>query len=120
MQEIRRDDGELCGFVRRTDDGWQALTVFHAVLRETDDEASAEACVRADALASLQGHWSYRPAHDDDWQTALVQEARPGAVRLALGYYALPGVPTVTVTAADLDAGVGLVPGLPLGAGPAD
>lgn len=113
MQEIRRDDGELCGYVRRTSDGWQALTVFHAVLAESADESAAVDHVRAEGLASLQGHWSYRPAPGREWQTALVQEAHPGRVRLALGYYALPGVNTVTVTSADLDAGAALRPGLP-------
>jgi hypothetical protein len=34
-----------------------------------------------------------------------IQEARPGAVTVALGYYSLPGVPTLTITAEELAAG---------------
>ena len=34
-----------------------------------------------------------------------IQEAHPGAVTVARGYYSLPGVPTLTITADQLATG---------------
>jgi hypothetical protein len=94
--EVRRDgDGELCGYVRRDGTQFTALTVFHAPLRTFDTSRAATQHVHDHGLTSLHQRWRYRPAPDQEWQTVLIQEARPGWVRLVLGYYALAGVPTL-------------------------
>ncbi len=98
MLPIRReDDDELCGFVRQVGTRHEALTVFHGSLGLFDEEADANSVVLNRALASMQDRWEFRASPDDEWQPALIQEARPGWVRLLLGYYALPEVPTVDV-----------------------
>lgn len=104
----RESDGELCGHVRAAGDEWYSLTVFGAVLSTHSSSPEAEAHVRAVGLASLAERWWYRPEPTGEWQIVCIQEANPASVRLALGYYSLPGVPTVTVTRADLDAGAAL------------
>lgn len=109
MIEVRRDsDRELCGFIAAADRGWQALTVFGGVLGEHVGHDDATAQVHAEGLASLAERWLYRAQPGEEWQVVCIQEARPGAVRLALDYYSMPGVPTVTVTADDLAAGAAL------------
>lgn len=98
LLEVRRDDdGELCGYVRKTSAGMQALTVFHGLLATLADETEAIDYVRTNALASMQERWNFRVSPTDDWQTVLIQEARPGWARLTLGYYAIAGVPTLDV-----------------------
>jgi hypothetical protein len=108
--EVERPaDGELCGFVQAADDGaWQSLTVFGAMLAQHTSQAEAEAHVLDHGLAVLAEHWWYRQQADDEWQIACIIEARPGEVRLALDYYPMPGVATVTVTRSDLADGVAL------------
>ena len=106
MEEVRRrDDQELCGYVVQVEDQWLGLTVFHGVLGETPTRQAAETLVLTAGLASLADHWLYRAPGESDWQIALIQEARPAWVRLLLGYYSLPGVPTITVSANDLANG---------------
>jgi hypothetical protein len=109
VEEVRRaGDDELCGYVREDDGRWQALTVFLGVLAGFDTRHEAQGFVVDHGLSSLQRHWQYRAAPEGDWQTVLIQEARPGQVRLALGHYSLPGVPTLVVTAEDLASGAQL------------
>jgi hypothetical protein len=109
MQEVRRSaDGELCGYVRFENGRWQALTVFHGLLAEFDTTDSAVAHTSDHGLSSLQRRWLYRSASGEEWQTVLLQEVRPGRVRLVMGYYSLPGIPVIEVTAEDLAAGAQL------------
>lgn len=110
MIEVRREsDGELCGHVCAAGDGWHSLTVFGAVLCTHSSSPEAEAHVRAVGLASLAERWWYRPDPAGEWQIVCIQEANPASVRLALDYYSMPGVPTVTVTRDELESGVALV-----------
>ncbi len=104
MIEVRREDGELCGHVRPVGDAWQALVVFGSVLATVPTEVEAEAVVRHEALASLSDRWTLSGAGDDDG-VVCIQEARPDGVRLALGYYSLPGVPSRWVGRDEIDAG---------------
>jgi|GEM_PF-2772635 len=111
MIEVRRaSDGELCGHVQQADGGWHSLTVFGARLRAHETRAAAEEHVLARGLASLAERWMYRADPAAEWQLVCIQEADPGSVRLALGYYSLPGVPTVTLSRQQLDSGASLVP----------
>lgn len=106
MIEVRRDhDGELCGFVHRSDHGWDALTVFGGVLGTHETQLKAHDEVLAIGLASLAERWWYREAPSADWQVVCIQEASPRSVRLALDYYSMPGVPTVTLTTEQLASG---------------
>ena len=100
MFEVRRpDDGELCGHVRHLADSWQALTVFGGVLDEFSSRSDAEVFVLERGLSSLAEHWLY--LNDCEWQVVCIQEASPDMVRIALDYYSLPGIPTVTLTRAE-------------------
>jgi hypothetical protein len=106
MAEVRRaEDGELLGSVVETTDGrWAAWTVFGGVLGVRSTSAEARALVGSEGLASLARRWWYRPP-SGDWTVVLIQEAWPGRARLVEGVYALPGMPTIEITAADLAAG---------------
>ena len=109
MIEVRRpSDGELCGFVSATGDRWAALTVFGGLLAEHDSPDAAAGCVLEEGLASLAERWMYRPDPSADWQVVCIQEASPTSVRLALDYYSMPGVPTLTLSSDDLAAGAQL------------
>lgn len=98
--EIRRaDDGELCGYVRWSEGrtSWQALTVFGGLLGFHDSIDAAEAQVLEDGMSSLAEHWLYRADASEEWQIVCIQEASPTTVRIALDYYAMPGVPTLVL-----------------------
>lgn len=106
MEEIRRaDDGELCGHVAPVDGGWHSLTVFGAVLGNHDDRDAAAQHVLADGLACLAERWTLRNAATGEEEIVCLQEANPQSVTVALGYYSMPGVPTLTITAAQLASG---------------
>lgn len=110
MDEIRRsDDGELCGHVVERDGEWLALAVFGGELGRHVLRDAAERHVLNDGLASLAERWHYRAGATDDWQIVCIQEASPASVRLALDYYSMPGVPTLTLRREDLDGGHSLV-----------
>jgi hypothetical protein len=88
LEEVRRaEDDELEGFVGADADGWHALTVFGR------------------GLASLAERWYWWSRIVREWRVVLPQEASPGRVRVAIGCYSLPGVPTATITTDDLAAG---------------
>lgn len=109
MIEVRRpSDGELCGHVRSNNGIWQSLTVFGGLLGTHPSEVSAEEHVRELGLASLAERWWFRRDSTDEWQIVCIQEANPHSVRLALDYYSMPGVPTVTVTQRELQSGATL------------
>lgn len=103
MQEIRREsDDELCGFIAEVDGRWNALTIFGAPLARGLDRAGAEDLVLTDGLASLSERWHYRASPKDDWQTVVIIEASPRSVTLALGYYSMPEVETLTLSASQI------------------
>jgi hypothetical protein len=106
MIEVRRpEDGELCGFVAERDGGWDAVTVFGALLGEHDGRTDAERHVRDVGLASLAERWMLVDTTSGDEEIVCIQHASPQEVTVALGYYSLPGVPTRTLARAELDAG---------------
>lgn len=105
MDEVRREDGELCGFVVATGDGWDATTVFGAVLETVADRDDAARIVREHGLASLAERWLLIGGPGGDEQIVCIQEASPAGVTLALDYYSMPGVPTLRITRDELAAG---------------
>lgn len=104
MTAIYRADGELCGFIRPHADGWEALTVFGAVIERPSTQSEAEAIVRDKALAALAERWLLeRPGHAE--QIVCIQEASPDGVTVALDYYSMPGVPTLRIGRNQVDTG---------------
>lgn len=105
MDEVRRDtDDELCGFVEQRDGVWSALVVFGAELGRHETHDGAVAHVRTDGLAALSDRWKLRSIDGDD-QVVCIQEATTTEVTLALDHYSMPGVPTMTITSAELADG---------------
>ena len=107
MAEVRRaEDGELLGSVAETPGGrWAALAVFGGVLAVRATAPEAREVVESEGLASLARRWFYRASPDDAWSVVVIQEAWPGRAILIDGPYALAGMPTIELTAADLAAG---------------
>ena len=82
--EVRRDDGELIGYVEPDPDGgWRALAVFGAPLATAPDRDAAIAEVRAAGLGVLTECWWYRDG--EEWLPAAILEAGPGHVTAVLG-----------------------------------
>lgn len=106
MDQVRRpEDRELCGHVELRDGRWCALTVFGAVLGCHDVRNAAVNEVLTEGLSSLSEWWTLRHGESNEDEVVCIQEAHPGAVTVARGYYSLPGVPTVTITAGQLATG---------------
>jgi len=103
--EVRRDDGELCGHVAHHDGRWRSLTTFGATLGDHDDELAARAHVAASGLSSLADHWTLTDRSTGEDQLVCIQQVDPVEVTVALGYYSLPGVPTLTIRVEDLMSG---------------
>ena len=105
--EVRRDaDGELCGHVERRGPRWLALTVFGAPLGDHGRRRDAVDQVLREGLASLAERWTLRHGETGEEEVVCIQEASADGVTVARGYYPVPGVPTLTITAAELAAGV--------------
>lgn len=106
MDQIRRtDDGELCGHVDERGKEWFALTVFGAELGRHDYRDQAVDQVLTDGLASLAERWMLRPGGGGEAEVVCIQEANPSGVTVGLGYYSLPGMPSITITVAQLATG---------------
>jgi hypothetical protein len=105
MDEVRRDDGELCGYVTELDGHWLALTVFGATLAEYDTEHDARRHVAAEGLAALADRWTLVDGVSGVEEVVCIQQASPTEVSLALGYYSLPGVPDRTIPVDELTSG---------------
>jgi hypothetical protein len=105
VEEVRRPvDDELCGHVKLSDGSWLALVVFGAVLGCHTTRQDAIDQVLSEGLSSLAERWTLQRAGDAG-DVVCIQEANELTVTLALGYYSMPGVPTLTVTRSELDAG---------------
>ena len=106
MHEVRRtSDGELCGYVEPRADQWCALAVFGAVLGRHEHRHDAVDQVLTEGLASLAERWTLRRGGGGEEEVVCIQEANAASVTVALGYYSLPGVPTLTITAAQIESG---------------
>jgi hypothetical protein len=105
MEQVRRRDDELCGHVERRNGRWCALVVFGAVLGDHDHREAAVDQVLAEGLSSLAERWMLRDGDSGDEEVVCIQEAHAGAVTVARGYYSLPGVPTLTITADQIATG---------------
>jgi hypothetical protein len=114
--EVRRpEDDELEGYVEAVGGAWHALTLFGGLLAMVDTRTAAIEVVHRQGLTSLAERWYWWSRRRGGWRIVLPQEASPGRVRVAVGYYSLPGVETALITAEDLAAGDLLVLTLPPG-----
>ena len=110
MIEVRRtEDREVCGAIREVGDGWEACTIFGAVLAHGLTRSDATDYVLEHGLPVLSGLWTLTTPGEAE-QLVRIIEASPSEVRLALGIYSLPGVETVTFTSADLETIASLRP----------
>lgn len=105
MDEVRRDDGELCGFVAETDGRWRALTVFGGHLGDHATAGAAARQVLEVGLSALSERWTLVDTATGAEDVVCIQEASPGHVTLALGWYSMPGVPTRTLSLAEVVEG---------------
>jgi hypothetical protein len=106
MEAVRRDsDGELCGHVEQRDGTWFALAVFGAELGRHDVRDSAVGQLLSEGLACLAERWTLKNGSTGEEEIVCIQEANTTSVTLALGYYSMPGVPTLAVTRDQLIAG---------------
>ena len=106
MIEIRRpDDDELCGYVEARGRDWHAITIFGGRLGVHDSREDAERQVLEIGLASLAERWMLIDVATGEEQVVCIQEASPSSVTLALDYYSLPGVPSLTVSRGDVTGG---------------
>ena len=106
MDEVRRPgDGELCGHVEEREGQWYALTVFGSALGRHDRRQAATDQVLTEGLASLAGRWTLRDGGSGEEEIVCIQEANATAVTVARGYYSMPGVPSLTITAAQITSG---------------
>lgn len=103
--EVRREDGELCGFVAPQDGRWRSLTAFGAALGEHDDERDARQHVATFGLSALADRWTLIDRSTGEEQLVCIQHVSPNEITLALDYYSLPGVPTMTIRIEDLSTG---------------
>lgn len=104
--EVRRpDDDELCGFIESRSGEWRALVVFGAMLGSHGERDAAAAHVLAEGLASLAERWTLRHRETGHEEIVCIIEANATEVTVALGYYAMPGVPTLTITSEQVIAG---------------
>jgi hypothetical protein len=96
--EVRRDDGELIGFVEPDGSGiWRYLTVFGSELGTAVDEGSAVAELHRLGLGVLAERWWFRG------EPVTIVEASPGRVLAQVGGFAgalaiVPGAPDAHVT----------------------
>lgn len=106
MDEVRRPiDDELCGHVELRGDSWFALVVFGAVLGRHETREAAVAHVLSDGLASLADRWTLQRGDGNSDEVVCIQEANAHSVTVALGYYSMPGVPTLTISASEIATG---------------
>jgi hypothetical protein len=106
VDEVRRaDDGELCGHVETRDGRWVARTVFGAELGTHASRDAARRQLLDEGLASLADRWLLRHRDSGDDEVVCIQEANAAEVTVARGYYALPGVPTLTISAPQIASG---------------
>ena len=79
---VRREDGELIGFVTETGAGWQALTVFGHPIDVADDRGGAEARLHAVGMSYLAERWEL--CEGRDWISVQLVEASPSEVTVQL------------------------------------
>jgi hypothetical protein len=86
----RDEDGELLGYLRPADDGWQPVTVFGYPLAGPADEADGVAELEARGLACLADRWSVYSLADDSWYACQVMETGPDWVRVSIRDFGSP------------------------------
>ncbi len=111
MEEVRRgNDRELCGVIQESNGSWAACTVFGAVLADGKTKSEATNYVLEHGLAVLSEPWILTTSSSKVDQVVRIIEASPSEVRLALGFYSVPGVPVITLSSTALENDFSLRP----------
>jgi hypothetical protein len=106
VEEVRRaSDDELCGFIERRDGSWCSIAIFGVLIDRHESRDLAISHVLGVGLEVLTERWTLRQRDTGDEEVVCILEATPGSVTVALGYYSLPGVPTLTITADQIASG---------------
>ncbi len=79
--------------------------MFGATLGEHRNEPEARDQVLTEGLASLTERWTLLEVATGAEEVVCILEADPSRVLVARGYYSLPGVPTLTISAAQIASG---------------
>lgn len=79
---VRREDGELIGFLAEDADGWRPLTVFGHQIAEPTDRVDAEGRLHSVGMSYLAEKWEVRDGAD--WISAQLVEASPAEVTVQL------------------------------------
>lgn len=76
----REDDGELLGFIEKSNASWTAQTIFGYVFARAENQAAVEEAVRSQGLTMLQGLWHYFDKKDRDWHPCVLKEVHENRV----------------------------------------
>lgn len=79
---VRREDGELIGFLAEDTSGWCPLTVFGHPIAEAGDRVDAEARLHSVGMSYLAQKWEV--CDGADWISAELVEASPAGVTVQL------------------------------------
>ncbi|NLG22965.1 MAG: hypothetical protein GX555_16215 [Actinomycetales bacterium] len=79
---VRREDGELIGFLAQDADGWRPMTVFGHPIAEVGAHGEAEERLHAVGMSYLAEKWEVRDGAD--WISAQLVEASPAGVTVQL------------------------------------
>lgn len=87
---VRKDDGELLGFIAKDSTSWTAQTMFGYIFSRSEERSDAEDAVRSQGLSILQGLWQYFDKDEKAWFPCILKEAYEGKVKVirtnAMGY----------------------------------
>jgi hypothetical protein len=75
--EVRRDDGELCGYVAPQEDRWRSLTTFGAVLGEHDSENESRQHAADLGLSALADRWTLIDRSTGEEELVCIQQVSP-------------------------------------------
>ena len=79
---VRREDGELIGFLAQDADGWRPLTVFGHPIADAGDRVDAEDRLHSVGISYVAEKWEVRDGAD--WISAQLVEASPAGVTVQL------------------------------------
>ncbi|MCK0113572.1 hypothetical protein MWU75_15610 [Ornithinimicrobium sp. F0845] len=79
---VRREDGELIGFLAEDSSGWQPRTVFGHPIGEVGEREAAEDRLHAIGMSYLAEKWEVRDGAD--WIGVQLVEASPTRVTVQL------------------------------------
>lgn len=85
---VHREDGELVGYLKPTNEMWVPCTVFGFPLADAASRDEGEDYLLAHGLSYLAERWEH--LHDSDWVTVNIVEASPQEITGRLVGYGHP------------------------------